>query len=150
MILSGWSVGFSRRSVRGEYQSMRSALRASAPSHPLHVMPPRITRNSDRPRASDRTMVDPPRPRSACQVSRLDWRRHRRKMKPRGRTDKPEQNPSRRIGGTYRQWAGCRDKNLLGLRSREKFFLDIPFYRTLTIWKKGVGFDAKQLHRQAA
>src|SRR5208283_1135536 len=39
---------------------MRSALCASAPSHPLHVMPPRITRNSDRPRASDRTMVDTP------------------------------------------------------------------------------------------
>jgi hypothetical protein len=34
-----WSVGFSRRSVRGEYQSMRSALCASAPSHPLHAMP---------------------------------------------------------------------------------------------------------------
>src|SRR5215475_8018456 len=29
-----------------------------APSHPLHVMLPRITRNSHRPRASDRTMVD--------------------------------------------------------------------------------------------
>src|SRR5215468_11663696 len=29
-----------------------------APSHPFHVMPPRITRNSYRPRASDRTMVD--------------------------------------------------------------------------------------------
>ncbi len=42
----------------GEYQSMRSAPCASAPSHPLHAMPPRITRNSDRPRASDRTMVD--------------------------------------------------------------------------------------------
>ena len=28
-----WSVGFSRRSVRGEYQSMSSALCASAPSH---------------------------------------------------------------------------------------------------------------------
>ena len=42
----------------GEYQSMSSAPCASAPSHPLHVMPPRITRNSDRPRASDRTMVD--------------------------------------------------------------------------------------------
>ena len=41
----------------GEYQSMRSAPCASAPSHPLHAMPPRITRNSDRPRASDRTMV---------------------------------------------------------------------------------------------
>src|ERR1700732_2885872 len=52
-----WSVGFSRRAVRGEYQSMRSALCASAPSHPFHAMPPRITRNSDRPRASDRTMV---------------------------------------------------------------------------------------------
>ena len=44
--------------VREEYQSMRSAARALAPSHPLHVMPPRITRNSHRPRASDRTMVD--------------------------------------------------------------------------------------------
>ncbi len=29
----------------------------SAPSHPLHAMPLRITRNSHRPRASDRTMV---------------------------------------------------------------------------------------------
>ncbi len=37
---------------------MRSAPCASAPSHPLHAMPPRFTRNSDRPRASDRTMVD--------------------------------------------------------------------------------------------
>ena len=37
---------------------MRSALCALAPSHPLHVMPSRITRNSHRPRASDRTMVD--------------------------------------------------------------------------------------------
>jgi hypothetical protein len=36
---------------------MRSAPRALAPSHPLHVMPSRITRNSHRPRASDRTMV---------------------------------------------------------------------------------------------
>ena len=49
----------------GEYQSMRSAPCASAPSHPLHAMPPRITRNSDRPRASDRTMVDL---RPACRV----------------------------------------------------------------------------------
>ena len=36
---------------------MRSAPCASAPSHPFHVMPSRITRNSHRPRASDRTMV---------------------------------------------------------------------------------------------
>ena len=36
---------------------MRSASCALARSHPLHVMPSRITRNSHRPRASDRTMV---------------------------------------------------------------------------------------------
>src|ERR1035437_3216920 len=36
----------------------------------------------------------------------------------------------RNRGGTYRKWAGSRDKNLLGLRSRKNFFLDIPFYRT--------------------
>jgi len=36
---------------------MRSAPCALAPSHPYHVMPSRITRNSHRPRASDRTMV---------------------------------------------------------------------------------------------
>ncbi len=28
-----------------------------------------------------------------------------------------------------RQWAGSRDQTL-AVRSREKFFLDIPFYRT--------------------
>ena len=55
--LRWWSAGFWRCSVREEYQSMRSAQCASAPSHPLHVMPSRITRNSHRPRASDRTMV---------------------------------------------------------------------------------------------
>ena len=55
--LRWWSVAFWRCSVREEYQSMRSAPRALAPSHPLHVMPSRITRNSHRPRASDRTMV---------------------------------------------------------------------------------------------
>jgi hypothetical protein len=36
---------------------MRSASCALAPSHPLHVMPSRISRDSHRPRASDRTMV---------------------------------------------------------------------------------------------
>ena len=55
--LRWWSVAFWRCLVREEYQSMRSAPRALVPSHPLHVMPSRITRNSHRPRASDRTMV---------------------------------------------------------------------------------------------
>jgi hypothetical protein len=55
-----WSIRFLRRSVRGEYQIGGPTLCASAPSapsHRYHAMPPRRTRNSDRPRASDRTMV---------------------------------------------------------------------------------------------
>ena len=60
-----------RARFEGEYQSMRSAACASAPSHPYHVMPPRITRNSHRPRASDRTMVDL-EPQSGLPLSRLD------------------------------------------------------------------------------
>ena len=59
MILSGGGRSGSRDArFEGEYQSMSLALCASAPSHPLHAMPPWITRNSDRLRASDRTMVD--------------------------------------------------------------------------------------------
>ena len=51
---------------------MRSAPCALAPSHPLHVMPSRITRNSHRPRASDRTMVAPKAP--AClPLSQTRW-----------------------------------------------------------------------------
>jgi 4-aminobutyrate aminotransferase len=33
-------------------------------------------------------------------------------------------------GAHLQQWAGSRDKNLLVLRSRPRFFLDISFYRT--------------------
>jgi hypothetical protein len=90
---------------------------------------PRITRNSGRPRASDRTMVDTQTPSFACQVSRLDWRWHHQKMKPAGMATS-QQNLSSNRGHNYRQWAGSRDKNLLALRSGQRFFLDIPFYRT--------------------
>jgi hypothetical protein len=51
---------------------MRSALCASAPSHPLHVMLSRITRNSHRPRASDRTIVASENHRLACRSLKLD------------------------------------------------------------------------------
>jgi len=37
---------------------------------------------------------------------------------------------SKSRGTLTRQWAGSRDKNLLGVRSRGNFSLDIPFYRT--------------------
>src|SRR5882724_4076952 len=51
---------------------MRSAARALAPSHPLHVMPSRITRNSHRPQASDRTMVASEATTSLAALSKLD------------------------------------------------------------------------------
>src|ERR1017187_8919843 len=93
-------------------------------------MPPRITRNSDRPRASDRTMVD-----SQDQVrlpsfrTRLAWSPPEDETEGNGKPTRAK--PLDRIGGhAYREWAGCRDQNLLGLRSRQNFFLDIPFYRT--------------------
>src|SRR5258708_3779313 len=93
-------------------------------------MPPRITRNSDRPRASNRTMVDTQIPGPLA------------KFKTRLASSPPEDEShgndkqaktnlsSKSEGHAHRQWAGSRDKNLLAVRSRENFFLDIPFYRT--------------------
>src|SRR5205807_7504300 len=65
----------------GEYQSMRSAPCASAPSHPLHAMHSRITRNSYRPRASDRTMVATENTSPACRVFQTRWHRHHQQRK---------------------------------------------------------------------
>ena len=51
-----WSVGFWRRSIRGQVsvnELGRCLLRQRVTN--FHAMPPRIIRNSDRPRASDRT-----------------------------------------------------------------------------------------------
>src|SRR5690349_6097685 len=76
---------------------MRLAPCASAPSHPLHVMPPRITRNSDRPRASNRTMVAHLSTRLACHVSRLDWRARHRTMKATEMEDNAEAKPLAQI-----------------------------------------------------
>src|SRR5262249_26173634 len=51
VILSGGGrSGSGDARFEGEYQSMSWALGAAAPSPPLHAMPPRRTRNSDRPR----------------------------------------------------------------------------------------------------
>src|SRR5271156_478952 len=55
---------------------------AAAPSLPLHAMPPRITRNSDRPRASDRTMVDTQPPVSLAQLQHSMDGVATQKMKP--------------------------------------------------------------------
>ena len=65
----------------------------------LHAMPPRIIRNSDRPRASDRTMITTRTSISLAKSLRLDWncRRGQRTM---GRTNRSEQNPER-FRGTH-------------------------------------------------
>jgi hypothetical protein len=52
-----------------------------------------------------------------------------RSMKPLGKEQTSQIKTSSASRSTS-QWAGSRDKNLLVFRSREKFFLDIPFYRT--------------------
>jgi len=109
-----------RARFEGEYQSMRSAACASAPSHPLHVMPPRRTRNSHRPRASDRTMVDLEHP-SGLPLSRTRWHRHppRRKLMSMGH--RPSFSREAEL-----QWAGSRDRNLASGRGRT-FFLTSLF-----------------------
>jgi hypothetical protein len=98
-----WAVGFWRCSVREEYQSMRSAPCALAPSHPFHVMPSRITRNSHRPRASDRTMVASEAA-SALALSQTRWHRHHQQRNSREWTT--SQTFSREV---KLQWAGCRE-----------------------------------------
>jgi hypothetical protein len=107
---------------------MSSALCASAPSHLMHAMPPRITRNSDRPRASDRTMVDTQIPRSACQVLRLDWRRRHRKMKATDMQTSPK-GTSRANRGAHSQAVGwiSRQKSSRRPVEGETFFLTSLF-----------------------
>src|SRR5258708_16216341 len=89
-------------------------------------MPPRRTRNSDRPRASDRTMV-------ATKSNRLPSfknrrRCHHKKMKPRERKSKPEQNLSS-DRGTYLQLLGwiSRQKTSRLPAEGEPFLLTSPF-----------------------
>ena len=122
-----WSVRFLRRSVRGEYQIAGSTPCASAPSHRYHAMPPRKTRNSDRPRASDRTMV-------ATKSNRLPSFKNRRALSPRenetkGTEEQARAKPPRAIEGHIsKQWAGYRDKKTSRLPAEgEVFLLTSPF-----------------------
>src|SRR5262249_10162712 len=92
-----------------------------APSHPFHVMPPRITRNSCRPRASDRTMVDLESP-FASRSRKLD-----------SAANSPEEPMGMGTSQTSSERPNHRGLDLettSPLRSRQKFFLDIPFDRT--------------------
>jgi len=90
------------------------------PSHPLHAMPPRITRNSYRPRASDRTMVDLER-QSACRSLELDG------ITIICRGTLREWATSQNFSGEVKlQWAGSRDRTLASGRGRT-FFLTSLF-----------------------
>jgi hypothetical protein len=100
---------------------MRSAPCALAPSHSYHAMPPRITRNSHRPRASDRTMVNAESPVSLAALTNST-------ASPRHRGNLREWTTSQTSPGrqTYLQWAGSRDTISLSGRSGV-FFLTSLF-----------------------
>ena len=117
-----------RRSVRGEYQIAGSTLCASAPSHRYHAMPPRRTRNSDRPRASDRTMV-------ATKSNRLPSFKNRRTLsplenEPRERKSSPEKNLSSDREPSANSGLDIDTKNFSPTGRGRGFSVDIPFYRT--------------------
>ena len=90
-----------------------------APSHSYHVMPPRITRNSHRPRASDRTMVDLQATDFACHSLKLDGSCHRKQRSPREWTT--QTSPEKQ-----NQWAGCRESSSFSARGGA-FFLTSLF-----------------------
>src|SRR4029077_7198006 len=86
----------------------------------LHAMPPRRTRNSDRPRASDRTMV-------ATELNRLPNFKNRRALAPLENDTEGTEERSRGIsadGGL-----DIETKNFSATSRRRSFFVDIPFYR---------------------
>ena len=99
---------------------MRSAPCAWAPSHPLHAMPPRITRNSHRPRASDRTMVDLEH-QFGLPLFRTRWHRHHPRRKLMSMGNRPSFSRQAQL-----QWAGSRETNLASGRGRT-FFLTSLF-----------------------
>src|SRR5437016_5710364 len=93
-----------------------------APSHSYHVMPPRITRNSYRPRASDRTMVDFESP-FALSLSQT-------RPRPLTRLRRLIRMGTRQTSPGKPHYRGLDLEKTSRLRSRQKFFLDIPFDRT--------------------
>ena len=119
-----------RRSVRGEYQIGGPTLCASAPSHRSHAMPPRRTRNSDRPRASDRTMV-------ATESNRLPSFKDRPAQSPRGNETKGTEEQSREEplersrGLSANSGLDIETENFSATGGGRSFFVDIPFYRTI-------------------
>ena len=94
----------------------------------INYRPPRITRKSYRPRASDRTMVDNLQPHSLS-CFRIRKRRHENRMDLR-RTNTPEP--------LNMTWAGERSEQLRSFQSPEMFFLlTLPFIERACIdWSR--------------
>ena len=110
------------------------------PSHPLHVMPPRRTRNSHRPRASDRTMVDLEH-QFGLPLFRTRWHRHHPRRKLMSMGNRPSFSREAKL-----QWAGSREKNLASGRGRTFFLtslfielIDGTLRRFLLVQKRGCG-----------
>src|SRR6202158_4625742 len=96
-------------------------------------MPPRITRKSYRPRASDRTMVDNVQPRSLS-CFRIRKRRHENRMDLR-RANNPEP--------LTMTWAGERSEHFCSFQSPGlSFLLTLPFiertYRKLSHYRRAL------------
>src|SRR6266576_1928569 len=90
----------------------------------------RITRNSDRTRASDRTMWTLKTPGLACQPCHTRLASSPSADEPRSDRKPARAKPLERIGGhTYSSGLYLETKSSR-IRSRRSFFLDIPFYRT--------------------
>ena len=102
---------------RPKQPRMRSAPSASAASRLLHAMPPRITRNSDRPRAWDRTMVDLVL--LAASFTLEPCHQQQRNAYENGQPAKPLQ-------GNDTEWAGSRERTSSSGRG-ELFFLTSLF-----------------------
>src|SRR6516164_10628267 len=87
----------------------------------VNYSPPRITRKSCRPRASDRTMVDTFQPRRLSCFRIRKRRRENRMNQEKTKTPKPSQHD---MG-----WKAQRTFSLLPVAG-EIFLLTLPFYRT--------------------
>jgi hypothetical protein len=101
-----------------------------APSHPLHVMPSRITRNSHRPRASDRTMVASKAP------VRLSLSRTRARQSPSAEELRSMENNFFRE--VKLRWAECRETISASGRGGAFFltflFIELIDRRVLSLW----------------
>ena len=124
----------------------------------LHPMPPRITKESHRPRVSDRTMSYrlSGRITTTLVCFRKPMAPSRQEMEPQGerrispfrvttRSRIPEQDLSPLASARSNSWAERRDKKLSALSRRGDISLDVRFYRT-----SPVSAFTRTLHRSVS